>query len=124
MARNNNYGSIESMEQLNNALQSLEENSRVRLDKLASDYRHVKTFYTPANLFNMVVDKVSPVFNLLGMAIDSYDRFRIKLQSYRAKRKGEIAEKAAKVAAEETSAQAVMEDEDIVPLENMEEDQD
>ena len=50
---------------------------------MKANYSHAKSFYTPANLFNYAVDKVSPMFNLTGIALELYDRVREDIDSAR-----------------------------------------
>lgn len=99
METNKNYSSIRSLAQLERALDSLETQQNMTMAKMGSDYRHVKNFYSPANLYNFILDKISPVFNLIGLALDAYDRMVEKIAARRTARKS-LADKAENTAEE------------------------
>lgn len=116
---NKKLASISTLEELDAAIETLRQAESLDFHRVKADYRHVKTFYKPANLFNFMMDKISPAFNLLGMALDAYDRLAEKIRLRRSARKAadEIipagepaqdpvpsAEKAAEKAAEEAAA--------------------
>lgn len=77
------YSQIRSLSQLDRALDEVKSGISGKSDLMKSDYGHFKSFYTPANLFNYAVDKISPVFNLTGIAIELYDRIREDIDSAR-----------------------------------------
>lgn len=83
MAKNSRYSNIKSMEDLDKALEGLNTGIDGKSGLMKSDYNHIKSFYTPANLFNYTVDKVSPVFNLTGVALELYDRIKDRIDETR-----------------------------------------
>lgn len=81
------YSSIRSLAQLDRALSDLRTEQQLTRTKLASDYKFFKAFYTPANFYNFVLDKISPAFNLVGLGIDLYDRLVERIARHRAERR-------------------------------------
>ncbi|MBO4570679.1 MAG: hypothetical protein J5699_01975 [Bacteroidales bacterium] len=84
MAKNSKYSDIRSMSQLDKALDELKGGIDGKSNLMKANYDHAKSFYTPANLFNYAVDKISPVFNLTGIALELYDRVLDDIDSARA----------------------------------------
>lgn len=83
MAKNSKYSNIKSIEDLDRALDGIKSGIDGKSVLMKSDYNHMKSFYTPANLFNYTVDKVSPVFNLTGLALELYDRIKERIDETR-----------------------------------------
>ncbi|MBR6268947.1 MAG: hypothetical protein IKR30_00035 [Bacteroidales bacterium] len=84
MGKNNGkYSNIRSLSQLDKALDELNGGIRGKSELMKANYDHAKSFYTPANLFNYAVDKISPMFNLTGLALELYDRVREDIDAAR-----------------------------------------
>ena len=84
MGKNNGkYSNIRSLSQLNKALDELNGGIQGKSELMKANYDHAKSFYTPANLFNYAVDKISPMFNLTGLALELYDRVREDIDAAR-----------------------------------------
>lgn len=78
-----NFSRIRNLEQLEMAELRVEEKLRHKEAEFLANYRHAKTFYTPATLFNHVVDSFTPVVNLTGIAVAVYDRVRAAAEEAR-----------------------------------------
>lgn len=84
MGKNNGkYSQIRSLSQLDRALDELKGGIEGKSSLMKANYDHAKSFYTPANLFNYTVDKISPMFNLTGIVLELYDRVREDIDAAR-----------------------------------------
>lgn len=77
------FSKIRNLEQLEMAEFQVKEQMRHKEAEFMANYRHAKTFYTPASLFNHVVDSFTPVANLTGIAVAVYDRVRAAAEDAR-----------------------------------------
>lgn len=83
MAQRNDYQGIRSKEQLESALQELKSEINATGVKAKADYQHIKSFYTPANIYTQLMDGFTPVINLAAIAVDFYDRVRERVTEMR-----------------------------------------
>ncbi len=83
MARKSNYNDISSREQLEQALRQLDSDINAMEVKTRSDYGHIKSFYTPANIYSQILDGFTPVINLAAMAVDFYERVKKRVAESR-----------------------------------------
>lgn len=53
--------------------------------------KYAKAYYSPSNVFNMLFDKISPAFNLAGLAVEIYEKIKSKVG--KVKNESDISEK-------------------------------
>ncbi len=86
MGKKSKYASIRSLRELQNASQGLSEQIRSRGKGVDADWRHVRSFYTPATLVNHFMDKATPAVNVAGFVVDLYDRIKENIALRRSQR--------------------------------------
>lgn len=93
MANKQQLSTIKTLKQLDEAIANLDRDFDANKAKLKSDYEYVKLFYSPVNLYNYILDKVSPSFNLIGLSLDLYDRLSERYAEFAAKRRAKAGQK-------------------------------
>lgn len=93
MANKQQLSSIKTLKQLDEAIANLDRDFDANKAKLKADYEYVKLFYSPVNLYNYILDKVSPSFNLIGLSLDLYDRLSERYAEFTARRRARAAQK-------------------------------
>lgn len=95
------YSRIRTAQELDRAIEALESETKMRTEGIKGDYRAAKNFYTPVNLFNWTLDRISPAFNLAGIGLELYDRIKERIDAFRHRSK----ERKADAQTKETDAQ-------------------
>ena len=82
----NNFSSIRNLGQLEEASRKISEQLHRQSDHLSMDVREVRSFYTPVNLYNSLMERVSPALNVAGFVVDLYDRIKENIAWRRSQR--------------------------------------
>ncbi|MCQ2136301.1 MAG: hypothetical protein MJY67_05230 [Bacteroidales bacterium] len=70
---------INDLEQLRVAKAELRAQVAFKEKEMSLLTKYASAYYSPANVFNMLFDKISPAFNLAGLAVELYDKVKAQL---------------------------------------------
>lgn len=70
---------INDLEQLRLAKAELRAQVAFKEKEMSLLTKYASAYYSPANVFNMLFDKISPAFNLAGLAVELYDKVKAQL---------------------------------------------
>lgn len=92
---------INDLEQLRLAKAELRAQVAFKEKEMSLLTKYAAAYYSPANVFNMLFDKISPAFNLAGLAVELYDKVKAQLS----RRKSSAADDEASDSAPEGAAE-------------------
>ena len=79
---------INDIEQLRMAKAELRAKVAFKEKEMSLLTKYASAYYSPANVFNMLFDKISPAFNLAGLAVELYDRLKDQLSRRKSQTSG------------------------------------
>ena len=80
------FAGIRTLKELDAASRRVEAQLRRTGDSVSLSARQARSFYTPANLYSHLMDKVTPAISIAGFITDLYDRIRENINERRARR--------------------------------------